>query len=188
MNNKLQCGECTACCTAYEIPELNKPAFTPCIHLTKSGCGIYDSRPETCRRFKCSWLNGKLGNDITFRPDKLGLVTSGHEDIVIGPYAQVIEVWDGAVNQPDTLRWFCRQTRAAECGEIQPILLTRKVGKLLYAQPEVLTRLTGESIGETSSTTECACPSSNRVRQRQQLIADKTRWAHKPATTGKVNG
>ncbi len=52
------------------IPELDKPAGQPCKHLTAKGCGIYDSRPDVCRRFECNWLAGR-GDDYA-RPDVVG--------------------------------------------------------------------------------------------------------------------
>jgi hypothetical protein len=66
------CGECSLCCVLPAIPELGKPANTPCEHLTANGCGIYAKRPEVCRRFRCHWLDGE-GTD---RPDAVGAYTT----------------------------------------------------------------------------------------------------------------
>ena len=39
------------------IPELNKLKDAWCDHVIKKrGCGIYDTRPQSCRAFKCLWL------------------------------------------------------------------------------------------------------------------------------------
>jgi hypothetical protein len=68
------CGECTACCTTLQVVELNKPINTPCPHCTTGGCGIYVSRPPTCRVWSCEWWLGRLGLTDAQRPDKLGLM------------------------------------------------------------------------------------------------------------------
>lgn len=66
-----ECGDCTACCTALRIDELNAPAYTPCQHLGDKGCSIYEDRPHhPCRVFTCAWLQGHMGEDE--RPDKAG--------------------------------------------------------------------------------------------------------------------
>ncbi len=66
------CGACTLCCTAMAVPELGKPNGVECEHLTPTGCGIYEERPESCRRFVCSWLDGV--GDTSVRPDRVGAV------------------------------------------------------------------------------------------------------------------
>jgi hypothetical protein len=71
-----KCGECTACCTALEVRELNKEAGEPCNQLLQlgHGCSIYNIRPKSCRDFECVWLQEKLPLDA--RPDKTGIVFS----------------------------------------------------------------------------------------------------------------
>lgn len=52
-------------------------AGTPCIHCTRAGCAIYDSRPEVpCRTFICGWLqpNSPLPGDM--RPDQAGVIVT----------------------------------------------------------------------------------------------------------------
>jgi Fe-S-cluster containining protein len=52
-NNEIKCHICGACCIAYEISTLNKPAGVPCPNLLPDGrCGDYENRPEVCRSFK----------------------------------------------------------------------------------------------------------------------------------------
>jgi hypothetical protein len=52
-----QCGDCSLCCKIMAIPELNKPKDSWCPHVVmKRGCGIYESRPHSCRAFQCLWL------------------------------------------------------------------------------------------------------------------------------------
>lgn len=149
-----QCGACTACCYTHGVDEIGKPMFTRCEHLGfvkalgREGCTIYDQRPASCRKMACSWLQGKLGKGTDVRPDNFGLVASGHVDEGIGPTAHIVEAWPGAVDRPDALKWFCQQTHAAEEGRIQPIVLERLVGKLIYGTPELLAKLQGDDNAE----------------------------------------
>ena len=52
--------------------ELDKPLNTPCVHLAPIGCGIYESRPQSCRDYDCAWLHGHFSEEQ--RPDKTGIV------------------------------------------------------------------------------------------------------------------
>lgn len=96
------CGDCTACCHALAIEELDKPGFQKCAYVQSgngcAGCGIYDARPDCCRDFQCLWLQGHLAEDD--RPDKLGVIftTTGHPDL--GTIPLLIEVDDGAMQRP----------------------------------------------------------------------------------------
>ena len=67
-----KCGECTACCTTHGIREIDKPAMKECEHVCDKGCSIYETRPESCARYECAWLQGMF--DDKFRPDKCGTV------------------------------------------------------------------------------------------------------------------
>ncbi|UOD35576.1 YkgJ family cysteine cluster protein [Deferribacteraceae bacterium V6Fe1] len=50
---EIKCFMCGACCVAYDISTLKKPAGTPCEFLCKDGkCGNYENRPKVCRDFK----------------------------------------------------------------------------------------------------------------------------------------
>ncbi len=52
------CGPCQVCC---QVPTIDDPALQKlpgyrCEHaLPHCGCGIYDTRPRTCRDFFCGW-------------------------------------------------------------------------------------------------------------------------------------
>ncbi len=51
------CDGCTACCKIMKVAELDKPANRWCEHCRISqGCGIYEARPDSCRRYECVWL------------------------------------------------------------------------------------------------------------------------------------
>ena len=80
------CGSCNLCCTVMGInmdphPEPHKPIYTPCRHMCKRGCGIYEIRPEACRVWECLWLFtqdlDKVGMQPLpkeLRPDRCGVV------------------------------------------------------------------------------------------------------------------
>jgi len=80
-----KCKDCTECCTAMAIRTFNKPAGVPCEHLTKDGCGIYETRPDECKNFECFFTRGFIPKKL--RPDKVGVIfyalpiLSGHEII-----------------------------------------------------------------------------------------------------------
>lgn len=68
------CGSCSACCKLLYVRELDKPACVWCEHaLPGKGCGVYETRWEVCRTFKCSWLRDDNFPD-NWRPDKSGFI------------------------------------------------------------------------------------------------------------------
>lgn len=66
------CGNCTACCEVFHIPVLNKPQNTLCKDCTGFGCGIYDSRPQTCKDYQCIYIRSDMPEEL--RPDKCGVI------------------------------------------------------------------------------------------------------------------
>jgi hypothetical protein len=53
----LACFRCGACCVAPDIAALGKALGVPCPHLQSDHlCGIYDRRPEVCRRYQADDL------------------------------------------------------------------------------------------------------------------------------------
>jgi hypothetical protein len=53
------------CCKVPYIKEFDKPPGVWCAHaVAGKGCGIYDSRPASCRSFYCLWMQ-----DPSFGPD-----------------------------------------------------------------------------------------------------------------------
>ncbi len=68
------CGPCTLCCKLLAVAELGKPMSQWCAHLKPgAGCGIYDTRPHSCRTFECVWL---MDPEMPhrFRPDQTKVV------------------------------------------------------------------------------------------------------------------
>jgi hypothetical protein len=68
------CGECSFCCKALEIVELQKSAGAQCAHcLGAAGCGVYMARPEVCRAYECLW-KGDRSLGPRMRPDRVGAI------------------------------------------------------------------------------------------------------------------
>jgi len=72
------CGPCTLCCKLLAVPAIDKPKDQWCSHAKpKAGCGVYETRPESCREFNCLWLQGLGGGALALRPDRLhGVMTA----------------------------------------------------------------------------------------------------------------
>jgi hypothetical protein len=66
------CGTCNVCCVVLTIddPELQKPQGHRCRHANRdNSCGIYTTRPQTCRTFHCGWRYLKWIRE-PLRPDQ----------------------------------------------------------------------------------------------------------------------
>lgn len=76
---KRSCGSCTLCCKTMGVPDhAAGPKVThkwcPDCKIGV-GCGIYETRPTTCREFECVWLQDRMNLfDEDCRPDKTGCV------------------------------------------------------------------------------------------------------------------
>jgi len=64
-----ECDGCTLCCKLIGVEELAKPAGVQCPNNSGcGGCGIYETRPPSCRTFHCGYLLAPyLGPE--WRPD-----------------------------------------------------------------------------------------------------------------------
>lgn len=59
------CGSCMMCCKVPYIQEFEKPPGVWCRHAVAGrGCGIYTSRPSSCKAFYCLWMQ-----DASFGPE-----------------------------------------------------------------------------------------------------------------------
>jgi len=95
------CGDCTACCTVLAVSELQKPMRWACNHVSCSGCGVYESRPGSCRVFNCLWLRGAISGDDSRRPDRLGLLFDCFRSSITNELRFVVfELWNGAFDEP----------------------------------------------------------------------------------------
>lgn len=68
----MSCGDCTECCYVFRIDEIGKPKHTMCKECTGSGCGIYETRPQTCSGYQCEYLKKDWSEDL--RPDRCGVL------------------------------------------------------------------------------------------------------------------
>ncbi len=74
------CGSCNACCVALTIddPALRKLQGHRCPHAQPdNSCGIYATRPNTCREFYCGWRHLKWIRE-PLRPDRSGVLAQLH--------------------------------------------------------------------------------------------------------------
>ena len=100
------CGDCRACCVhlpiaAGEVCDNAKPAGVDCPHLADKGCGIYQQRPESCRRFRCVW-HMEPSWPQTWRPERSGLLCL-REEIDDGLSAALVyEIERDAIARPTT--------------------------------------------------------------------------------------
>jgi hypothetical protein len=79
MKTKRTCDGCDLCCTANGVEDraLEKQPGCRCPHLTgKPGasCGVYATRPLSCREFLCVWRGSDklLGDNL--KPSRVGFV------------------------------------------------------------------------------------------------------------------
>jgi len=71
-----ECGDCRLCCKLIGVAVLEKPPERWCHHACQRGCGIYETRPEECRTFRCLWLDGVLPEHL--KPNHIKAVVYGH--------------------------------------------------------------------------------------------------------------
>ena len=118
------CGTCSMCCgPAMLIKVVEKPFGAWCRHCQpgNGGCGIYDSRPEVCRKFACAWVAGTLPDEL--HPLKVNAVIA---DYHAEPGEDEIVIWidpnDPTAHERDPLKsWIERAAMFARvklvCGE-----------------------------------------------------------------------
>jgi hypothetical protein len=70
-----ECGECDACCVHLDVDDeaIAHKRGVACPRLGGDHrCTQYEVRPQTCRDFRCLWLEGF--GAVTDRPDVLGCI------------------------------------------------------------------------------------------------------------------
>ena len=76
------CGKCNVCCINYKIDkgklswrDTDKEINETCDKLVNNRCVIYKTRPKSCKKYECLWLQLLSHNKwpIEFRPDKIGI-------------------------------------------------------------------------------------------------------------------
>lgn len=80
------CGGCTLCCTLMAVEELGKGPCEKCKFVEKRGCGIYSTRPNSCKAFECLWYQSQSRPEPMpkwMRPDRCGVVIVGVDENTI---------------------------------------------------------------------------------------------------------
>jgi len=78
----MKCGECTECCNAFPVVELNKEAWEDC-QYADNGCKIYNLRPNSCRKCECAYMqNPKVSQEL--RPDNCGVIFERLDKTMVG--------------------------------------------------------------------------------------------------------
>lgn len=97
-----ECGECSACCTLVGVDSVGKGAWEKCKHQAECGCGIYETRPEECRKYQCLFQAGILKN-VEYRPDKLKVMFDIRQTLDRPGEINILawEVEEGAFNRPE---------------------------------------------------------------------------------------
>ena len=129
------CGSCNKCCVIAPVPELEKPANTVCAHLQHTSpslsswvtCNRYETRPQSCQDFECSWRQG-IGNSGA-RPDKSGLMGHPYAEYIsngtdIGATLVIVETRPGALERSGN-RKLVRQMASAAKGNQMNIVTQR---------------------------------------------------------------
>ncbi len=141
------CGDCSACCYTHTIEELEKYNFSRCFHQKPTGgCAIYGDHPDSCREFRCAWLNGLVGEEHE-RPDKLGLVVTGKSVRFSASDPAIMllfEAWPGAAREPQALAFMHEQMRKAIAICVVSPTTTPRWWYHLYRLPE--TEVFGERL------------------------------------------
>lgn len=72
------------CCKLLAIEEIDKRELVWCDHCTPGvGCGIYETRPKSCRDFECQWLKSQrlpIPMVPALRPDRSHVVIGATTD------------------------------------------------------------------------------------------------------------
>lgn len=144
-----KCGDCTACCTVMGVPELEKPGDEKCPNEGAKGCGIYGSRPESCRGYECLWLRGEFNEDE--RPDQVGLLFNRGEIVGVGDVMMGRVVVDDSIMLDPTnaaTTMVARLTRS----EDQIVSVRRTTGDTsLLGRPEKMQAFISRSVAQAQA-------------------------------------
>ena len=104
---KRECGSCQKCCEGHLHGEAYGHRFwrsRPCHFLNKTGCTIYENRPEDpCKSFRCAWLADE--NQIIpewMKPDEVNAILTWRTQGDI-QYIELLEA--GETMRSDVLNW-----------------------------------------------------------------------------------
>lgn len=137
---KIQCGECTACCTVMGVKELDKKANVRCTHQCDKGCSIYGQHPQSCKDFECLFVQGLFPDHEEFlRPDKLGVIFhlmkgtkfTGPDEALLS----CLEVWPGAARADPA------KTLIESLSEDRLILILERENRRFMGPPQEMLRV-----------------------------------------------
>lgn len=77
LQNKRECGDCTACCDGWLAADIYGHSMypgCPCHFKSNKGCSIYNNRPDGCKNFKCGYLIENSPFPEWFRPKDCGVI------------------------------------------------------------------------------------------------------------------
>lgn len=80
------CSGCTACCHTVPVKEIGLKSHTRCphmrdwLHAKGPGCGVYESRPYSCRSWSCLYIKSDWEPDM--RPDRCGFIVDEVIDLI----------------------------------------------------------------------------------------------------------
>ena len=79
------CGACSLCCKIPLIEELSKPRGQWCVNFVRgTGCGIYETRPQTCRGFMCQWLlDPAMPPEWDPKKSRMYMATEGDRKLIV---------------------------------------------------------------------------------------------------------
>lgn len=137
------CDGCTVCCTLLAVEEIRKPPQKRCIYIEditpdsipqsveRGRCGIYESRPQSCREFECLWLQTQ-GTDAQMspktRPDRCGvmLVPTTHESTIAAHCESPLALDTGLMRKYVT-KWLHSGLRIVKiCGNNRTLIALEK--------------------------------------------------------------
>jgi hypothetical protein len=100
----MKCGNCTMCCLLLQIKETDSRPGIYCQHCEPEvGCKIYESRPEPCKIFECSWKQMENAH-IDLRPDNCkALFEKWTDNVMVGTTIEK-NISNLVLNQIDSFR------------------------------------------------------------------------------------
>lgn len=145
------CGDCTVCCSGALRGEAHGHHFykgRECFFVTKSGCGIYESRPESpCKSYKCGYLSEPFFPEW-MRPDICGAlatprvhrytekVMQDDKEVEVEKFIPYMHVMDyNYTMDAKTLLWFIEKHIE---GSIPNLLLEIKGGMHRIGRPDFM--------------------------------------------------
>lgn len=123
------CGTCNLCCTLQGVQEIRKPINVKCTHLNIQGrCGIYSSRPESCRAYQCLWLRGHMPEEMKPVKSRAVLEPNASGDMIV----MRVLPQDRSLIHRGILRRFIRSAVAQNV----PVIVVCGNERTIYGGPE----------------------------------------------------